>query len=82
MTKQNDTIIFYPKTDSLKKVGRRNKQWKDKPNFFIKHQEPAFPDISKSIRKRLQILQYDKELKELFPKSLFITSYERPKILR
>ena len=27
-------------------------------------------------------LQYNKELKELFPKSLFITSYKRPKNLR
>ena len=68
--------------DSLKKVERRNKQWMDRPIFFIKHQEPAFPDINKSIRKHLRILQYNKELKELFPKSLFITSYKRPKNLK
>ena len=68
--------------DSVKKVERRNKQWKDRPIFFIKHQEPAFPDINKSITKHLRILQYNKELKELFPKSLFITSYKRPKNLK
>ena len=68
--------------DSLKKVERRNKQWKDRPIFFIKHQETAFPDINKSIRKHLRILQCNKELKELFPKSLFITSYKRPKNLK
>ena len=54
--------------DSLKKVERRNKQWKHRSIFFIKHQEPAFP--------------YNKELKELFLKSLFITSYKQPKNLK
>ena len=54
------------RNDSLKKVERRSKQWKDRPIFLIKHQKPAFPDITKSIRKRLQILQYNKQLKNYF----------------
>ena len=70
--------------DSLKskKVERGNKQWKDRPIFFIKHQEPAFPDINKSLGKHLRILQYNKELTELYPKLLFITSYKPPKNLK
>ena len=51
-------------------------------NFFIKHQEPGFLDINKSIRKHLRILQYNKQLKELIPKSLFITSHKRPKNIK
>ena len=35
--------------DSFKKFERGNKRWKDRPLFFSKHQEPAFPDINKSV---------------------------------
>ena len=65
--------------DALKKVERRKKKWKERPIFFVKQQEPAFPSIEKSIRKHLKLLQRDSELKELYPRNLFITSYKRPK---
>ena len=53
-----------------------------KTNIFVKQQEPAFPSIEKSIRKHLKLLHRDSELKELYPRNLFITSYKRPKNLK
>ena len=50
--------------------------------IFVKQQEPAFPSIEKSIRKHLKLLHRDSELKELYPRNLFITSYKRPKNLK
>ena len=68
--------------DALKKVERRKKKWKERPICFVKQQEPAFLSIEKSIRKHLKIPLRDSELKERYPRNLFLTSYKRPKSLK
>ena len=68
--------------DALKNVERRKNKWKERPIFFVKQQEPAFPSIEKPIRKHLNLLHRDSELKELYPRNLFITSYKPPKNLK
>ena len=75
-------IANLKRQDALKKVERRKKEWKERPIFFVKQQEPAFPSIEKSIRKHLKLLHRDSELKELYPRNLFITSHKRPKNLK
>ena len=75
-------IANLKRQDALKKVERRKKKWKERPIFFVKQKEPAFPSIEKSIRKPLKLLHRDSELKELYPRNLFITSYKRPKNLK
>ena len=56
-------IANLKRQDALKKVERRKKKWKERPIFFVKQQEPAFPSIDKSIRKHLKLLHRDSELK-------------------
>ena len=51
-----------------------------KTNIFVKQQEPAFPSIEKSIWKQLKLLHRDSELKEPYPRNLFITSYKLIKL--
>ena len=75
-------IANLKRQDALKKVERRKKKWKERPVFFVEQQEPALPSIEKSIRKHLKLLHRDSELKELYPRNLFITSYKRPKNLK
>ena len=75
-------IANLKRQDALKKVERRKKKWKERPILFVKQQEPAFPSIEKSIRKHLKLLHRHSELKELYPRNLFITSYKRPKNLK
>ena len=67
--------------DSLKKVERGNKQWKDRPIFSSSIKNQHFQTLTSQLE-NICDLHYNKELKELFPKSLFITSYKRPKNLR
>ena len=67
--------------DSLKKVERRNKQWKDRPIFSSRIKNQHFQTLTSQLENIFEF-QYNKELKELFPKSLFITSYKRPKNLK
>ena len=72
-------IANLKRQDALKKVERRKKK---RTIFFVKQQEPSFPSIKKSIWKHLKLLHRDSELKELYPRNLFITSYKRPKTLK
>ena len=74
-------IVHLKRQDALKNVERRKKKCKERSIFFFKQQEPAFPSIEESIQKHLKLLQRDSELKEIFPRNLFITSYKRPKNL-
>ena len=72
------------KTRCSEESGKKKKEMegKERPIFFVKQQEPAFPSIEKSIRKHLKLLHRDSELKELYSRNLFITSYKRPKNLK
>ena len=61
-------IANLKRQDALKKVERRKKKWKERPIFFLKQLEPAFPSIEKSIRKHFKLLHRDSEVKELYQK--------------
>ena len=75
-------------TNCKPKRRRCARKWKEEKRngtgikFFIKQQEPAFPDIIKSIRKHLKKLHNNEQLKEVFPNRNFVTSYKRPKNLK
>ena len=75
-------IANLKRQDALKKVERRKRIFKERLIFFVKQQGPAFSSIEKSIQKHLKLLHRDSELKEFYPRNLFITSYKHSKNLK